>query len=350
MTMNDESGAHQVQPCEICGRTDEPDPTDKYDDVYFPARPGSKSAQLGYLEERLCGRCGCAQYIGSYWNGTPQKGRTPIETYAVYDKLIYVKRDDLWNNGKYGGGNAKMRGIEVHIRRMIESGIDHIAVLDSRTSRIGWGVAQLCRDLGIKCTVYYGTLQKDRGTVPYFQQQAKAAGANLIEMPASRIYPMYYKARIDCHERTGAYLLPMGGQLTESILSVSGEAASLPKDILGGTFICVVATGTMFAGIMMSLKGEGRTIGVYIGMTSGELSGRSNKDPEQIVRQRIINLMPDGYDARPFEIRLGDREYYAEDNYPCPFPCDKWYDRKAWRWLCSNITDLKEPIVFWNVG
>jgi len=341
----------RLQPCEICGKTTPPDEDDKYDDIVTPARPGSQAWQDGHINERLCGRCACAQFIGSYWNGAPGRKHTLIERYILQpsNRAIFVKRDDLWDNGKYGGGNAKLRGIEVHLRALIDRGISHVAVLDSRTSRLGWGVAELCRDLGMKCTVFFGLLKAQGNIVPYFQQQAANAGAELISMPASRIYPMYYKARIQCQDR-GIYLLPMGGQLSESIFSVAGEASTLPTKLLKGTIVCVVATGTMFAGMLMGLKKANDIIGVYIGMTSGEIDGRSKADPHAIVHKRIAGLLPAGFEPLRFRIVLGDREYYADDNYPCPFTCDKWYDRKAWRWLCEHIDDLKDPILYWNIG
>lgn len=340
-----------IQPCEMCGKTTPPNEDDKYDDVYTEARIGSKAFKLGLGTERLCGRCACAQFIGSYWNGSPEKKLVPIEQYHLpfVNRTVFVKRDDLWNGAKYCGGNAKMRGIEVHLRGLIDRGIQHIAVMDSRTSRIGWGVAELCRDLKLKCTVFYGTLKKDTGLVPIFQQRARDAGAQLFEMPASRIYPMYYKARIYCRENN-MYLMPMGGQLNESMLSISGEVVTLPANLRKGTIVCVVATGTLFAGLLLGLHDAGRVIGVYIGMTSGEVSGRTRSDPESIIRGRIRGLLPQGFDPVDFEIQLGDREYYDEDNYPCPFNCDKWYDRKAWRWLCQNIHELDDPVLFWNIG
>jgi len=146
------------------------------------------------------------------------------------------------------------------------------------------------------------------------------------------------------------YLMPMGGQLNESILSVAGEVSTVPPKLLEGTLVCVVATGTMFAGLLFGLKKANQVVGVYIGMTSGEINKRSKADPHTIIHRRIEGLLPDGYEPVPFEIELGDREYYAEDNYPCPFSCDKWYDRKAWRWLCENIDKLQDPVLFWNIG
>ncbi len=340
-----------IQPCEICGRTDPPQKDDKYDDVYSPARPGSKAAALGLEKERLCGRCACAQFMGSYWDGDRTKHHTPIEQYILRGRTIFVKRDDQWNGGRYGGGNAKLRGAEIYLRSLQQRGVDHVAVLDSRTSRGGWGVAELCRDLRMGCDIYYGMRKAERGQpAPYHQQQAQKAGATLIEVPASRIYPMYYNARIDCHKR-GVYLMPMGLQMSESLLSVQGEAQSLPKELKRGSIVCCVATGTMFTGMTMGLHGtKAEIIGVYIGMTSGELTGRVGSNPEAIVRRRIQGLMPDGFDSAPFDIRFAGVEYYGKDEFPCPFNSDPWYDRKAWHWLVDHLDELKDPVVFWNIG
>jgi hypothetical protein len=38
------------------------------------------------------------------------------------------------------------------------------------------------------------------------------------------------------------------------------------------------------------------------------------------------------------------------DNSWIPFPCNEYYDAKAFDWLVRNIIFLKQPIVFWNVG
>jgi hypothetical protein len=33
-----------------------------------------------------------------------------------------------------------------------------------------------------------------------------------------------------------------------------------------------------------------------------------------------------------------------------PFPCNPYYDLKAWEWLMKNKGQLEEPILFWNIG
>jgi hypothetical protein len=33
-----------------------------------------------------------------------------------------------------------------------------------------------------------------------------------------------------------------------------------------------------------------------------------------------------------------------------PFPCNPYYDAKAWRWLERSASSLAGPVVFWNIG
>jgi len=43
-------------------------------------------------------------------------------------------------------------------------------------------------------------------------------------------------------------------------------------------------------------------------------------------------------------------EYTDKETFKCPFPCNPYYDRKAWRWLAENINSLAKPLLFWNIG
>ena len=63
--------------------------------------------------------------------------------------------------------------------------------------------------------------------------------------------------------------------------------------------------------------------------------------------------MIDSAGAVPYELKLVDDGYAYKDKVgtdDIPFPCNEYYDAKAWRWLLSNIGMLEQPIVFWNIG
>ena len=71
-----------IQPCEMCGK-DYLDEDDKYDDVYTPARPGSKAALMGLEQERLCGRCACPihrRLLGRRSRRAPQDAHRTVRT------------------------------------------------------------------------------------------------------------------------------------------------------------------------------------------------------------------------------------------------------------------------------
>jgi hypothetical protein len=52
-------------------------------------------------------------------------------------------------------------------------------------------------------------------------------------------------------------------------------------------------------------------------------------------------------------VELVDEGYEYKDkvdNSWIPWPCNEYYDAKAFTWLCHNIKSLKHPIVFWSIG
>jgi hypothetical protein len=34
----------------------------------------------------------------------------------------------------------------------------------------------------------------------------------------------------------------------------------------------------------------------------------------------------------------------------CPFPCNRYYDKKAFKWMVDNIDSIIQPVIFWNIG
>jgi len=38
------------------------------------------------------------------------------------------------------------------------------------------------------------------------------------------------------------------------------------------------------------------------------------------------------------------------ESYETPFPCNEFWDKKAWYWLEKNIQKFEGEILFWNLG
>ncbi len=52
-------------------------------------------------------------------------------------------------------------------------------------------------------------------------------------------------------------------------------------------------------------------------------------------------------------LTIVDEGYEYKDDAPndyIPFPCNPFYDAKAFGWVCRHIHQLQEPIIFWNIG
>jgi hypothetical protein len=43
-------------------------------------------------------------------------------------------------------------------------------------------------------------------------------------------------------------------------------------------------------------------------------------------------------------------QYTDKEEIEIPFPCNVYYDAKAYKWTIDNIDKLKKPVLFWNTG
>jgi len=53
------------------------------------------------------------------------------------------------------------------------------------------------------------------------------------------------------------------------------------------------------------------------------------------------------------QIEIVKSEFEFDDmmeSYETPFPCNEFWDKKAWYWLEKNIQKFEGEILFWNLG
>jgi hypothetical protein len=97
------------------------------------------------------------------------------------------------------------------------------------------------------------------------------------------------------------------------------------------------------------MERSGITPAALIGVTSHALDPvRKTKDIwDKVIQQAVFtHARPPGY----FKLVVSDCKYSDPFTDPCPFPCNPWYDRKAWHWLRYNVGSLVPPVLFWNIG
>lgn len=256
---------------------------------------------------------------------------TPIQDYEL-EFGLWVKREDL-SCPRPGPPFSKARGVYSHILSRPEK---LIGVLDTAHSQAGHAVARACQVLGKKCINFYPSYKNSPGyKVP--QEHAKALGAELIPLPAGRSCILFHAARKET-ERRGGYMMPNALKLQESVEETAKEAR-LARAGEYDTILIPASSGTIAAGV---IKGFGLSPNYIIHLGYS----RSHEEVKRYLREAsgidaTITIIDEGYAYK-------DR---AVDGETPPWPCNEYYDLKAFRWWrkFSGLYNYGKTL-FWNIG
>jgi threonine dehydratase len=268
---------------------------------------------------------------------------TPVERYEIEGKPVFVKREDLCTSDmpKYPP-LAKLRGASVLLERLHSQGIRLVANLDTLYSKSGQGVAAICRELDMQCIVAHPST-KDK--LPPQLHAAQELGAELLALRPNYVR-IHYAQMKRYVESKGGYALPFGLTCVESTLAVAEEAKTVPNELLTGTLIICVGTGTILSGILLGLKRLPKIIGVS--------SGMSFRNQEKNIKRLLLEANASLSRLNEIDDKLTIlppiMPYAEKDTIDCPWPVHRNYDAKAFHFLLNNILQFEAPIIFWNVG
>ena len=279
---------------------------------------------------------------------------TPVKKYELRGVPVWVKREDLCCP-KPGPSFSKVRGVLAHIQKRPEQ---TIGVLDTRHSKAGWGVSYVCQKLGRKVINFWPRYKADpkTGLPRKPQRMAKKLGAQMVALKAGRSAILYHEARKQLAElEPDSYLMPNALKLAESVQENAKEVRRTILPTGFRTVVISISSGTIAAGVLRGLKLSDHYD--YVAVLHMGYS-RSKKSVQKYVEdasgfaweQKGLGLAC-GLDAK---VELVDENYSYSDTarkgVKCPFPCNPYYDLKAWRWLDRNIKKVPGPVVFWNIG
>lgn len=259
---------------------------------------------------------------------------TPIVVYPVAGRSVYVKREDL-----YGRPPApplgKLRGLHVVLQGLFVQGIRLIGCWDTRVSRLGEGLAAACLDFpGMRAIVSYPTR---RGTdVPGPIATARNLGADLLPLRGNHVGICYAQARKQVEAR-GGWMLPFGLECREAVDAVALEASRTPRWLASGTIVLCCGSGVTLAGLIRGLP-------VAPSRVFGMSSGRSLTKIRACLLRYLEGVPPS------VELLPSAMAYDEVPDILCPFPSHPNYDLKAWHWLVKEVRQLRDPILFWNIG
>lgn len=277
---------------------------------------------------------------------------TPIDRITIKNKEVYVKREDLACT-KPGPPFAKVRGLYPLLKKLKADGVEIVGYMETTVSMAGWGISYFCEQLGMKAVIFKPVYKKggNRHNQDLQDKKWRLFNAKVIDIQATRLSIMFYQAkRILLTKYPDAFMLPQGLPFQETITEVS---AQIVKDkcypVWDGTIVSCVGSGTMAAGILRGLSLINTHPDYY-----GIFVAPKNKENMYNKILGMANINSYGFFPNKLtaNVRLSDLDYeYTEvETCDCPFPCNIYYDRKAWKFLIDNIKELKEPILFWNIG
>lgn len=260
---------------------------------------------------------------------------TPVEDHL--DTLgLLVKREDLCCPP--GPHFSKTRGVWAHLEKRPEK---LFGVLDTSHSQGGWAVAQAAKALGKSAWVFYPERKAERGA-PLKPQQSAAQelGARVTPLQAGRSAILYHAAKKATTD-VGGYMVPNALKLPETVDETARElrrtidawgSQHMPDLLIISASSATIAAGLarVWQGPMVVHMGYSRSADVvekYMQKQAG--STHSN-----------IHWVDEGY-AYADEARAG---------WEPTWPCNAFYDLKAFRWWMHTGRSKWGQALFWNVG
>lgn len=267
---------------------------------------------------------------------------TPIEVHDGVD----VKREDLCAP-EGAPPFSKIRGLIPHLEQLKKQGYSVVGYTETAVSMAGWGVVWACEKLGLRAVIFDPLYKSPPPILEFHRRQwRRFSDVEIIPIKAGMASVNWYISRKLLQERYGdkAKLLPLGLPLADSVEGTAQEARQIDWTRYR-SIVVNVGSGTMAAGIW---KGVDKGFGVIYGVM-----GRTGSEWRKLKAiEKKAGRSNSGFFQADWEMQLIDPgwEYSQRCDYPCPFPCHPYYDRKAWKWLQENVDSIPKPILFWNIG
>lgn len=267
------------------------------------------------------------------------QNNTPIEKYDG----VFVKREDLACLSP-GPPFAKVRGLYKHMLSLKERGVQTVGYTETSISMAGWGVAWVAKELGMKAVIFDPIYKGPQPVLEYHRTKWDEFGAEIVKINAGMAKVNYNISRGKLKDYPASEMLPLGLPFPETISEVAKEyIRTVSGKNVWKTVVMCIGSGTMAAGVLRGsmLTNKALIFGILcrpskrIWEKKAKISAGAGYP---IVGNDYLEVIDLGY------------EYTQEEQFSAPFPCNPYYDRKAWKWCSENQHRLERQILFWNIG
>ena len=286
---------------------------------------------------------------------------TKIGQYQI-DKIPYfVKREDLACPSP-GPPFAKVRGLYPYLLNLKNNGTTVVGYMDTAISMAGWGVSYFAERLGMQAVLFYPQYKDGhKFNQKYYIRKWEKFNAIIIPLE----HPTQHQININRAKKyfksvypEGVWL-PNGLKFEETIQGVAQESYSAMQKIQPSSIICSVGSGVMLAGVLLGIYHAKCKIKQIIGVLAHREMNIAKKmgdvlcmgDFEQDKHRKLFTISPTITNITDnIQIVSSEYLYHEQAQTRAPFPCNPYYDLKAFEYLQKNITKLAKPILFWNIG
>ncbi|QIG74997.1 putative pyridoxal phosphate-dependent enzyme [Rhizobium phage RHph_I72] len=290
--------------------------------------------------------------------------QTPIENHLNEFGLL-VKREDL-SCPPPGPPFSKTRGVFAHIKKRPEK---VIGVLDTYHSQAGHAVAAACKLLGKECINFYPVRKADAGKGLQPQQgAAQALGAHMYPIQAGRSAILFHQAKKHLEEyrdqHNDVYMMPNALKLPEMVAQTASEAYDTWKQLQHGagygiypeprTVLIAISSGTIAAGVIKGILDRVTATRATHSMPRFILHMGYNRS-EETVMEYMANMGDLNLAAgSPLNVQLVNEKYsygdVAKAGIDPRWPCNQYYDLKAFRWWLAVGRAIYGEALLWNIG
>lgn len=294
---------------------------------------------------------------------------TPLEDHLQGLGLL-VKREDL-SCPPPGPPFSKTRGVLGHVQARHAEGIRLFGALDTFHSQAGHAVAAACRHVGAQCFNYFPVYKRelmsadldhpaDKSTITFPdgtwavirdpQLRSLELGARLMPLAAGRSALLFWKAKAGT-EAEGGYMMPNALKLPETVKETAAEVVRTFEAADRETYnrlrslpwVVSASSGTIAAGVLLGLRQMCEVpphVIIHMGYDRPSDAVRAYLGSKVSHAELWPQIIQEGY-AYADKAKAGPTP---------PWPCNEWYDLKAFRWWMREGREQHGQAVFWNIG
>lgn len=263
------------------------------------------------------------------------KTKTPVDSFNIGKRVVYVKRDDLMGDNALTPSWGKLEGVYNVLK-----GLDLNQPLIHHNpwgSWSGWTLAYLASELGFD---FLMTFPKQKTFSDEYIDIVQSFGSKILPLKPNVTAVLYSQTKRFASDN-GYQILPYGFD-TPAYYNYMVERVkkTLKKSSVKFDHL-VVSSGS---GVTCTALADG------FFSCGGKQMHTVCVSSEATVKKMTVKHLVGKVE---YPIFITKSEFDFKDRmaeFSTPFPCNELWDKKAWHWLEQNIKSLKGNILFWNLG